>query len=109
MIINQNKILKILEQVLLKDKLDEIRLDIDNIERNTKSLKNDNVGLLNIGSNGHTITISQKYLNQELKQIKETHTIERTKYYVERLIKTLSKVKTNKINDQIYCMDISPT
>lgn len=43
--------------------------------------------------------IDDKYLFQELNQILETHSIERTKYYINRLNKAISYVKTSKIND----------
>ena len=41
----------------------------------------------------------ENFLLKELKQILETRTIERTKYYLNRLIKSLSVEKAGKIND----------
>lgn len=99
MILNQPKILEVLSKLLEADSLDIIRKQIKTIEYDVKSFKDDEMGLLNIGTNGHTISMSSKYLNCELKQISETHTLERTKYYINRLITGLTKVKTKKIND----------
>lgn len=41
----------------------------------------------------------ESYILSEFNQILETQTIERTKYYVKRLKKSLTEVKTGKIND----------
>ena len=52
-----------------------------------------------IHSNGYADKISKYYLVKELNQIHETQTIERTHYYIRRLIKSLSQRKEGKIND----------
>jgi len=52
-----------------------------------------------IHSNGEADKISKYYLVKELTQIYETQTIERTRYYIRRLIKSLSQRKEGKIND----------
>lgn len=39
------------------------------------------------------------YIKNELEQIFETRTLERTKYYIQRLVKGLSEIRTGKIND----------
>lgn len=52
-----------------------------------------------IHSNGDADKISKYYLIKELNQIYETHTIERTHYYIKRLVKSLSQRKEGKIND----------
>jgi len=54
---------------------------------------------LNIGLNGNTISVNSIFINNEITQILETKTIERTKYYIQRLVKSLSEIKTSKIND----------
>ncbi len=99
MIINQPKILEILNNTIHKKNLQEIKVNIENIKQNLTTFKNDNIGLLNISSNGETIQIEKDYLEKELQQILETQTLERTKYYVNRLIKSLIEVKTSKINE----------
>jgi hypothetical protein len=52
-----------------------------------------------INSNGETDKISRLYLLKELNQIYETQTIERTHYYIRRLIRSFSQRKEGKIND----------
>ncbi len=43
--------------------------------------------------------ISNEFLIEELTQINETHTLERTRYYIKRLIKSFDEVKTAPYND----------
>jgi len=45
------------------------------------------------------LTPRLKHLFREFNQMLETLTAERTKYYIKRLIKSLTKVKKNKVND----------
>lgn len=77
--------------VLIKENIKSLITDIST----TKAADNE----LCIGSNGENDKISRDYLLGELNQIYETQTIERTRYYVNRLIKSLSHVKEGKIND----------
>ena len=49
--------------------------------------------------NGNSFKIHSQYLSEELRQISESQTIERSKYYIKRLIKSLSEIKTGKHND----------
>ena len=67
--------------------------------RDLKDFKRDTKGLFNIGTNGDTIKLNQRYLFNELNQIIEAQTLERGKYYLQRLIKAIGEQKTNKIND----------
>jgi DNA modification methylase len=55
--------------------------------------------ILHYKLNGDKQAISKEYLVGELKQVTSTKTLERTKYYINRLIKGLSVKKTGKIND----------
>ncbi len=43
--------------------------------------------------------VKNEYLLGELQQILEAQTLERTQYYIQRLIKGLSEVRTNRVND----------
>ncbi|MBN1391401.1 MAG: hypothetical protein JW947_01210 [Sedimentisphaerales bacterium] len=62
-------------------------------------MKTDKIGVLNIHSNGDTIRISKKHLLEQLDQIADSQTLERAKYYIERLEKAMTETRTNKIND----------
>lgn len=79
--------------------------DLILIKENIKSLISqfntyeDNADKIIINSNGDRDTISKDYLLCELNQIYETQTIERIRYYINRLIKGLSQRKEGKIND----------
>lgn len=99
MILNKPKITETLSELLKKDDFAQIKLGIEEIKKNITNLKADKLGLLNIGLNGDTIKIDVNYLNNEINQILETRTLERTKYYIQRLIKALTEIKTSKIND----------
>ncbi|HOJ19346.1 MAG TPA: DNA methyltransferase [Ignavibacteriaceae bacterium] len=99
MILNKPKIIETLAELCKKDDFYEIKLGIKEISANTANLKTDMLGFLNIGLNGDTIKIDANYLNKEIAQILETQTLERTKYYIQRLIKSLTEIKTSKVND----------
>lgn len=99
MIINQRKLIDVLNGLLELESLAEIKTNVSKIKNSLATFRSDSLGLLNIVSNGETIKIDSKFIIGELEQIIQTKTIERTKYYIERLLKGLSEIKTNKIND----------
>lgn len=63
------------------------------------STKKDSEGLLNIDSNGDTISFRKDILMRELEQILEVQTLKRANYYLKRLREGVRKTKTSKIND----------
>jgi len=89
----------LIEKLKLENSLSSLRNSVFHIESNLRSVKNDKVGLLNIDSNGETITLSQKYVFDQLNQIAESQTLDRARYYVERFEKAMTEVRTSKIND----------
>jgi len=99
MIINQAKITNILSDLLKKENLNQIKSEVSEIKNNLINFRTDKLGLLNIVSNGETIKVEEKFIQGEVNQILETQTLERTKYYIQRLIKSLTETKTSKIND----------
>jgi 16S rRNA G966 N2-methylase RsmD len=98
-IINRSKMLDILKHLQEIDTLKELKTKLRDLKANLVSTSKDQIGILNIDKNGDTLEINHSYLLNELKQIEETLTLERTKYYIKRLENALIKVKTNKIND----------
>lgn len=46
-----------------------------------------------------TVELAPNYLRDVFRQIEQAHTLERARYYVERLEKALTQVKTSSIND----------
>jgi len=99
LIINKSRIMALTEELKREDSLASLRNAVFRLECNLRSVKEDKAGVLNIDSNGDTITISQKYVFEELNQIAESKTLERAKYYVERFEKALAEVRTSRIND----------
>ena len=99
MILNKPEITRILKSLLDEEDLIEIKNKIKDVEYSISSFRADNLGLLNIDSNGETINLKKEYLENELGQILDTKTIERSKYYIKRLLKGISEIKTSKIND----------
>ncbi len=98
-ILNKSVYIKKLKKLINQS---DIRLIKDKINHITHSINNnDHVsnGIDNSGEHPDTINISKNYILNELTQIEKTRTIERTKYYIQRLIKSISEIKTNKVND----------
>ena len=77
-----------------KSDLKEIKKDISNLLDSVTKNKSKNIAL----GNGFA-SVPKEFLFGELNQILETHTIERTKYYIKRLKKSLTETKQSKIND----------
>ncbi len=98
-IINKSKFLEILDELLKIQDLQEIRIKLKELKTNLISTGKDRIGILNIDKNGETIEIKSSYIIDELTQIQKTLTLKRAKYYIKRLQKALTEIKTNKIND----------
>ena len=97
--INKAKILEIIGGLKSEDSLTSLKNSVFCLEINLQNIKNDEVGVMNVDSNGGTITISQKYIFDQLNQIAESQTIDRAKYYVDRFEKAINEVRTSQIND----------
>jgi len=99
LIINKSKILTLTEEFKQENSLPSLRNSVFRLESHLRSVKMDQVGVLNIDSNGDTITMSQKYVFEQLNQIVESQSLDRAKYYIERFEKAITQVRTSKIND----------
>ena len=98
-IINQDMFLEILSKIEEANENSKIKLETKKIIEIVQNPRKDNLGLLNISSNGGTAIINKGVLLDELNQIINAQTIERAKYYISRLKKSLTEIKTSKIND----------
>jgi DNA modification methylase len=98
-IINQDMFLEILSKIEEANENSKIKLETKKIIEIVQNPRKDNLGLLNISSNGGTAIINKGLLLNELNQIINAQTIERAKYYISRLKKSLTEIKTSKIND----------
>jgi DNA modification methylase len=88
-------IVTILDNIISQNDLKSIKKDILDLSSYVKCEKD----TINYNLNGNDQSIKRELLLKELKQILDTRTIERTKYYLNRLIKSLSIQKEGKIND----------
>ncbi len=98
-IINKSKFLEILDGLLGIHNFQELKLKLKELKTNIASTNKDKIGILNINKNGDTIEIKYHYLINELRQIEKSITLERAKYYISRLKRALTEIKTNKINN----------
>lgn len=98
-ILNKDKFIEILSEILETNQIDIIRNKIFFIINIITHFSKDEEGLLNIDTNGDTISIRKDILISDLNQILESQTLERAKYYINRLKEGIQKVKTSKIND----------
>jgi DNA modification methylase len=89
-------IISMLGNIASEEKLESVKKNVLQI---LKEVANQNEKNFNYSVNGNHQSIGKELLAKELKQILDTRTIERTKYYINRLIKSLSVQKEGKIND----------
>lgn len=59
----------------------------------------DNLGILNIDSDGDVLPMPRDLLLAELDQILDAQLVERAHYYIERLARGVKEVKTGNVND----------
>ena len=97
--IDQDMFLEILSTIEESNENSKIKLETKKLIKIFENHKKDNLSVLNTSSNGDTIKISKEVLLEELNQIIDAQTTERAKYYISRLKKSLTEIKTSKIND----------
>lgn len=85
-----------LNEILQFNEITLIRKNISALKEEIGKIKKNKIILL---LNGDDEKVNHSFLNGELEQILKTRTIERTKYYISRLIKSLSEIKPSKVND----------
>lgn len=98
-ILNKERFVDALEKCNSIEDFSSLKNNITAIRKVISLPKNDSEGLLNIDSNGDTISLRKDVLISELNQILEAQTIGRAKYYLKRLEDGIKRVKTSKIND----------
>jgi DNA modification methylase len=89
-------IISVLDNITSKESLESIK---KNVAELCIDIKNQAEKIISYNLNGNNQSIRKELLLKELQQILDTKTIERTKYYLNRLIKSLSVQKEGKIND----------
>ncbi|OQC70970.1 MAG: Modification methylase MboII [Candidatus Cloacimonetes bacterium ADurb.Bin003] len=98
-ILNQEKLIEVLEEIEKIDNVNLMKNRILALKAIINNYNNDKEGLLNIDSNGETISLRRDILFSELNQILESQTLERAQYYLKRLKNGIKEEKTSKIND----------
>jgi DNA modification methylase len=88
--------IKILKALLNKTDLEVIRKTLRLLRDDLSSNNKDNVS---VEINGNETVVSKNYFIGEIEQILKTRTLQRTHYYLNRLIKGFTENKTSKIND----------
>lgn len=86
--IDYSGILEALASISKLDSINSIRRGIDDLVEHIDDILGD-----------IQISADTEYIKKELAQAVGSHTAERARYYVERLIKGLTEIKTNKVND----------
>lgn len=97
--VNKTKFIEAVRQFKEQDCLSRLRTAVLDLQSNLRSVKTDKIGVLNINGNGDTVKVSQRHLLDQLDQIADSQTVERAKYYTERLEKAMTEIRTNNIND----------
>jgi len=82
----------------LKTELSKIKSGIENSIQSAGRQGSNKIST-KIILNGKSEEINSEYILNELNQILNTYTLERSKYYLKRLIKSLTQEKTGRIND----------
>lgn len=98
-ILNKERFLQILKEMESFEDLCSLKNKLLYLKSMLTYRKGDSEGILNIDTNGDTISLRADVLLSEIDQILESRTLERAKYYIRRLAKGIKEIKTNKIND----------
>jgi len=98
-ILNKEMLIQILNECIVEDSLSSIRENIRFLRNDVISQGDDKEYIININSNGDAVSFRKDILISELDQILQAKTVQRAKYYIERLKAGIEKVKTGKIND----------
>ncbi len=97
--INTVYFIEFLEALHSSSDLNAIRSKLDHIVSNLEDPSGSGHKIFDAGTNGETVDLSRTYLINEITQIRKTRTLERTKYYIQRLIRGVAEPRTNDVND----------
>jgi len=79
--------------------LSKIKTGVNSLHLRVVKTHADRDGLGTFPVNGQSFRINKEYLLAEFSQIYEAQSVERTKYYIKRLIKSLNEIRLGKLND----------
>lgn len=98
-IINKDRFVHELGLCLQEQDLTAIKARVSMLREVVLGLRPDQAYLLNIDTNGATISFRRDILVSELDQVLEAQTLARAHYYLRRLRASCEQVRTNKVND----------
>ena len=94
--LNEALLLSIIQKCKSVDSIRILRQALVEIKRR---IRDSNDELRSNSAGEQTIEFSKNYLLSDLDQISDSLTLERAQYYVDRLLKSISEVRTSSIND----------
>lgn len=97
--LDKRRFLKFLTDLGTVDSLSDVKAKLTGLLDIINRVKNDQYGIFHTDNPDDGVILPGDYLKGEIEQILDTKTIERTRYYINRLIQGISKVKTNDVND----------
>ena len=97
-LLNKEKFIEVLEEAEGEEKLSAVRKSISDL-KSMVFLEDLSEEIFTAVPEEETVSFRRDILVSELDQIIEARTKERASYYLKRLIKSIQKVKTGKIND----------
>ena len=98
-IVNKERLVQFLDNIEGIERLNLLKSKIMALKDVISCLTNDENGVLNIDAVENTVSLRKDVFVSELDQILESHTINRAKYYLKRLKRSIQGVKTSTIND----------
>ena len=98
LLLNKKRFLRLLTDANAEKGLASLKKKTAAIKRLVLSSNNGD-NLFDAGANGNSISVRRDILASELDQILEARTVERARYYLERLERGVKQVRTSAIND----------
>ncbi len=89
-------LVQILNEISQSEDIKVLKANISSVKEKIQLSKKSEITTL---LNGNKEKVNVSFVIGELEQILSTRTIERTKYYINRLIKSFSEIKTGNVND----------
>jgi hypothetical protein len=96
---HKTKIIASLTRLLNQKSLSHIKAGIQLLQHHAETLSDTTRSATKTNKGGTIDTAGTRYLRGELDQILRARTLERSKYYMRRLIRALSEIKTGSMND----------
>ncbi len=98
-ILNKARFIETLQYIRAQENLDAVRSKTRVLRTSVADPRQDTIGVTNISANGDSIPMRRDLLLAEIDQVLESQTVERARYYLERLEKGIGRIKTSKINE----------